>query len=140
MLRHFLAPHVQQFDGYNLETWFQQAGTTCHTLSQTQEAGRQLFPNKVILRRANVNWPPRNSDLSPLDYFLWGYLKSKVYENNPAHTNQLKTNIEACRIRNYITTNSIWPAENLYPSPPKPVFGYSTVRYIISISAIDSVV
>jgi len=24
-------------------------------------------------------WPPRSSDLSPLDYFLWGYLKSKVY-------------------------------------------------------------
>ena len=24
-------------------------------------------------------WPPRSSDLSPLDFFLWGYKKNIVY-------------------------------------------------------------
>ncbi|GBM62951.1 hypothetical protein AVEN_160231-1 [Araneus ventricosus] len=26
-----------------------------------------------------VSWPPRSPDLSSLDYFLWGHLKSLVY-------------------------------------------------------------
>ena len=24
-------------------------------------------------------WPPRSPDLTPLDYFLWGFVKRKVY-------------------------------------------------------------
>lgn len=24
-------------------------------------------------------WPPRSPDLNPLDFFLWGHLKSSVY-------------------------------------------------------------
>ena len=24
-------------------------------------------------------WPPRSPDLTPLDYFLWGFVKGKVY-------------------------------------------------------------
>lgn len=26
-----------------------------------------------------MNWPARSPDLTPLDFFLWGHLKSKVY-------------------------------------------------------------
>ncbi|PSN50871.1 hypothetical protein C0J52_12752 [Blattella germanica] len=26
-----------------------------------------------------LEWPPRSPDLSVCDYFLWGYLKSRVY-------------------------------------------------------------
>ena len=26
-----------------------------------------------------ISWPPRSSNLTPLDFFLWGYLKSEVY-------------------------------------------------------------
>ena len=38
-------------------------------------------------------WPPRSPDLSPLDFCLWGYLKSKVYSPCPATLNQLQANI-----------------------------------------------
>ncbi|KOC60424.1 hypothetical protein WH47_08494, partial [Habropoda laboriosa] len=34
-------------------------------------------------RNAAVNWPPRSRDLTPLDFFLWGYVKSLVYSNKP---------------------------------------------------------
>ncbi|CAG4969499.1 unnamed protein product [Colias eurytheme] len=54
------------------------------------EAINELFTNKVISHRGNINWPPRSPDLSPVDYFVWRYLKSKVYENNPRNLTQLK--------------------------------------------------
>ena len=38
-------------------------------------------------------WPPRSADLNPCDYFLWGYLKSKVYKPLPKSLDELKANI-----------------------------------------------
>lgn len=38
-------------------------------------------------------WPPRSPDLSPVDFFLWGYLKTKVCETNPRSIYELKENI-----------------------------------------------
>ena len=37
-----------------------------------------------------MEWPPRSPDLSPLDYFLWGHLKSVVYQNRPRALDDLK--------------------------------------------------
>ena len=37
--------------------------------------------------------PPRSPDLNPCDYFLWGYLKSKVYKPLPKTLDDLKENI-----------------------------------------------
>ncbi|CAH2090217.1 unnamed protein product [Euphydryas editha] len=71
MLRNFLAPALEEFRGFNSRTWFQQDGATCHTSNPSIEALKELFPNKLISRRGDVNWPPRSPDLSPLDYFLW---------------------------------------------------------------------
>lgn len=93
MLRNFLAPQLQEFEGFNAETWFQQDGATCHTSNQSLAVVNQLFPEKVISRRGTINWPPRSPDLTPLDYFMWGYLKQKVYANKPRTLLQLKHNI-----------------------------------------------
>ena len=38
-------------------------------------------------------WPPRSPDLTPPAYFLWGYLKGRVYQNKPRTTDILKANI-----------------------------------------------
>ncbi|KAF6202497.1 hypothetical protein GE061_002893 [Apolygus lucorum] len=35
-------------------------------------------------------WPPRSPDLTPCNYFLWGYLKSKVYVDKPRTLQDLK--------------------------------------------------
>ena len=40
----------------------------------------ELFGDRVIALNRAVEWPPRSPDLTPLDFFLWGYLKSKVYQ------------------------------------------------------------
>jgi len=33
--------------------------------------------------RGDIGWPPCSPDLTPCDFFLWGYLKAKVYEQRP---------------------------------------------------------
>ncbi|GFU96462.1 uncharacterized protein TNCV_90351 [Trichonephila clavipes] len=61
------------------ELWFQQDGATCHTARATIDLLKDTFGDRLISRFGPVNWPPRSCDLTPLDYFLWGYVKSLVY-------------------------------------------------------------
>ncbi|GFV12335.1 putative LOC100569746 [Trichonephila clavipes] len=50
--------------------------------------------NRFIERRFGpVNWPPRSCDLTTLDYFLWGYVKSLVYADKPQTLDHLEDNI-----------------------------------------------
>jgi hypothetical protein len=37
------------------------------------------FPGWRIRRGGPISWPPRSPDLTPLDFFLWGYAKDQVY-------------------------------------------------------------
>ncbi|CAK9827801.1 hypothetical protein ANTRET_LOCUS5451 [Anthophora retusa] len=77
------------------DTWFQQNGATCHTSKETVALLKEMFNGRVISRGGDINWPPRSCDLTPLDFFLWGFLKSKVYANNPKTIDELKNNIIA---------------------------------------------
>ncbi|GFT30678.1 putative LOC100569746 [Trichonephila clavipes] len=45
------------------------------------------------MRFGPVNWPPRSCDSTPLDYFLWGYVKSFVYADKPQMLDHLEDNI-----------------------------------------------
>lgn len=86
----------QELEDINLdEVWFQQDGATCHTAALTINLLRTKFNNRVISRFGDVNWPPRSCDITPLDYFLWGALKDKVYADNPQTIDHLKQNIQA---------------------------------------------
>ncbi|GFY05732.1 DUF4817 domain-containing protein [Trichonephila clavipes] len=73
--------------------WFQQDGATCHTARATIDLLKDTFGDRLISRFGPVNWPPRSCDLTPLDYFLWGYLKSLVYEDEPQMLDHLEYNI-----------------------------------------------
>ena len=37
------------------------------------------FPNRWIGRGGPTLWPPRSPDITSLDFFLWGYVKDKVF-------------------------------------------------------------
>jgi len=54
---------------------------------------RRLFPQRVIPRFGDVPWPPHSPDRTAPDFFLWGYLTSKVYSNRPTDLHTLKGNI-----------------------------------------------
>ncbi|XP_035210744.1 uncharacterized protein LOC118185035 [Stegodyphus dumicola] len=74
--------------------WFQKDGATSHTARQSMEAVRQLFGRLIISRNGDIEWPARSPDLSVCDFFLWRYLKGKVYRTRPAIIHELKENIE----------------------------------------------
>uniref|UniRef100_A0A0K2UFW6 Putative LOC100569746 [Acyrthosiphon pisum] n=1 Tax=Lepeophtheirus salmonis TaxID=72036 RepID=A0A0K2UFW6_LEPSM len=52
------------------------------------------FGEQLISRFGPVNWPPRSCDITPLDFFLWGYVKAKVYWDKLATIEALEANIE----------------------------------------------
>ena len=52
------------------------------------------FPGKLISRICDVNRSPRLPDQTAPDFFLWGYLKERVYRNNPKPLEELKENIQ----------------------------------------------
>ncbi|GFT32251.1 uncharacterized protein TNCV_1035141 [Trichonephila clavipes] len=54
---------------------------------------RYTFGDRLISRFGPVNWPPRSCDLTPFDYFLWGYVKSLVYADKPQTFDHLEDNI-----------------------------------------------
>ncbi|GFV82190.1 uncharacterized protein TNCV_2790881 [Trichonephila clavipes] len=73
--------------------WFQQDGATCLTARATIDLLKDTFGDRLISRFGPVNWPPRSCDLTPLDYFLWGYVKSLVYPDTPQTLDHFKDNI-----------------------------------------------
>jgi hypothetical protein len=68
---------------YLQDARFQQDGATCHTVRLTVQIWKGLFPNNVISRNEEKNWPPRSPDLSAADLFLLGFLKNRMGENKP---------------------------------------------------------
>ncbi|GFW32364.1 transposable element Tc3 transposase [Trichonephila clavipes] len=50
------------------------------------------FGDRLISRFGPVYWPPRSCDLTPLDYFLWGYVKELVYADTPQTLDHLEDN------------------------------------------------
>ena len=62
-------------------------------LRATLDVLRPLFEDCIIGRRADVVWPPRSCDLTPLDYYLWNAVKGKCYADKPETTDALKDNI-----------------------------------------------
>ncbi|GFU55768.1 uncharacterized protein TNCV_2969371 [Trichonephila clavipes] len=81
------------YNGMGKELWFQQDGATCHTARATIDLLKDTFGDRLISRFGPVNWPPRSCDLTPLDYFLWGYVKSLVYADKPQTLDHLEDNI-----------------------------------------------
>jgi hypothetical protein len=56
---------------------------------------KQFFDDRIITTNL---WPLRSPELTPPDYFLWGYLKQVVYSNRPQTTEDLKQNTEVAML------------------------------------------
>ncbi|GFV53478.1 transposase [Trichonephila clavipes] len=91
MIINIFIPELNNHDVQEL--WFQQDGATCHTARATIDLLKDTFGDRLISRFGPVNWLPRSCDLTPLDYFLWGYVKSLVYADKPQTLDHLEDNI-----------------------------------------------
>jgi hypothetical protein len=70
--------------------WFQQDNATAHTSKLSMNHLTAYFGERVISKGL---WPPRSPDLSPPDFFLWGFLKDRVFQDNPQTLDQLRQRI-----------------------------------------------
>ncbi len=89
MLKDFFWEKHRKVQGYS-QFYFQQDGARPHIANDVQSWLTERFGDRFINKKM---WPPRSPDLNPCDYFLWGYLKSKVYYPAPQTLDELKSNI-----------------------------------------------
>ena len=51
------------------------------------------FPGRCIGRGGPIPWPPRSPDPTPLNFFLWGFVKDNVYRRRVSNIDDLKARI-----------------------------------------------
>lgn len=79
------------------QMWFQHDGAPAHFSVDVREHLHRTFDQRWIGRGGPVSWPARSPDLNPLDFFLWGYLKSLVYARPVNNIDELRQRVEqAC--------------------------------------------
>ncbi|GBN02182.1 hypothetical protein AVEN_173491-1 [Araneus ventricosus] len=73
--------------------WFQHVGASPNKVSSVLQYIRETFQQQVIGYGVCVEWPPRSPDLNPLDFFLWGCIKKRVYATPPPTLQDLRNRI-----------------------------------------------
>ena len=59
-------------------------GAPAHRLITVRDRLNAVFgSNRIIGLGHDVEWPPRSPDLTPYDFFMWGYLKDRVFSTGP---------------------------------------------------------
>ena len=74
--------------------YFQHDGAHSHYTRHEMQHLNDTFPNRWIGRGSTINWPPRSPDLTPLDFRLWGLMKSEVYRKKVDTRDELLVNIQ----------------------------------------------
>lgn len=93
LLRQSVMPRIREAFG-DEEFYFQQDGAPPHYHRDVTSYLDEILPNRWVGRRGSVEYPPRSPDVTPLDFFLWGHLKDKVYATRPAAVAALRVAIE----------------------------------------------
>ena len=100
MLNEFVFPQLavhfnnRYWEGLFWGLWWAQDGAPAHRLMQVRDRLNEVFGNnRVVGLGHDVEWPPRSPDLTPCDFFLWGYLKDKVFSTPPQNIDELRQKI-----------------------------------------------
>lgn len=72
---------------------FQQDGAPPHNSLIVSNSLINMFGDNWIGTHGPIPWPPRSPDLTPLDFYLWGYVKSKVYATSSRDIIELQNKI-----------------------------------------------
>ena len=89
LLENEVGPVIQGRNDFE-ELWWQQDGAPAHYVLVVREWLDEWFPNMWIGRRGPIEWPPRSPDLTPPDFFLWGYLRDKIYQHHIQNLDHLQ--------------------------------------------------
>ena len=87
---------VVEAEGRANEILFMQDGAPPHCDTMVREWLSEQMPQRWMGRASpNLPWPPRSPDLTPCVFFMWGFVKSKVYVTRSANIPELKGRIRA---------------------------------------------
>lgn len=73
--------------------YFQQDGAPAHNYHVMQELLERLFRHQWIGTNGPIQWPPRSPDITPIDFFLWGYIKNEVYKRRYQTLDELQESV-----------------------------------------------
>jgi transposase len=92
MLEEYFYPIIQQ-KRMTKKIIFQQDGAPAHFSKTVRSWLNDKFPDRWIGRGGPISWAPRSPDLTPLDFFLWGHVKTNVYKTKVQDIDDLKARI-----------------------------------------------
>lgn len=79
--------------------WFMHDGAPAHYSRNVRAYLNSAYPHRWIGRGGPIAWPARSPDLNPLDFYLWGRLKTLVYSSAVPNREVLQQRIEGgCEI------------------------------------------
>ena len=83
--------------------YFQHDGAPPHYTRDVRDYLNESFPNRWLGRGGSVAWPPRSPDITLLDYYLRGHIKTLVHESKVESRAALRDRIFAAaeHIRNH---------------------------------------
>jgi hypothetical protein len=108
-LQHRSVPQIEHLQPHII---LQQDGAPPHCGLQVRECLDRTYPRRWIGRDGPMPWPPRSPDITPLDFFLWGYVKSNVFRTPVNRLDDLKSRIRifqwTCSAEQGKSSNIIW--------------------------------
>lgn len=77
--------------------WYMHDGAPAHFSLEVRRFLSNRFPRRWIGRgqEAPINWPARSPDLNMLDFYFWGYMKTKVYATHVRTPEELWERIQS---------------------------------------------
>ncbi|KFM68381.1 hypothetical protein X975_26436, partial [Stegodyphus mimosarum] len=87
MLENFV---FRQLEDLQPHVFLQQDGASPHWGTIVRSSLDDYFTGRWIGRGGPIPWPPRSPDITPLDFFLWGFVKDSVYRRRVSNMDDLK--------------------------------------------------
>ncbi|KFM58633.1 hypothetical protein X975_22411, partial [Stegodyphus mimosarum] len=100
MLENFVFPQVEELQPH---VFLQQDGAPPHWGTIVRSSLNDHFTGRWIGRGCPIPWPARSPAITPLDFFLWGFVKDNVYRRRVSNMDDIKARITTgnslCRCR-----------------------------------------
>lgn len=97
--------------------FFQQDGAPSHNSRLVRPFLDNHFGGRWIGTQGPIRWPARSPDLTILDFFLWSYLKNKIYCNRHNNVEELRAATDAAfqylRMHSLIIRNALARVEKV---------------------------
>ncbi|KFM68034.1 hypothetical protein X975_05352, partial [Stegodyphus mimosarum] len=90
-LENFVFPQLEELQPHVF--FLQQDGAPPHWGTIVRSSLNDHFTGRGIGRGGPIPWPPRSPDITPLDFFLRGFVKYNVYRRSVSNIDDLKARI-----------------------------------------------